>query len=587
MANPKHVEIVKQGRDAIAEWRGDNPDGRLDLSGADLEGADLSRANLDEANLIGADLSAANLTCSRLNGTDLIGADLSGANLVAADLYKVDLEKAKFEKAISFATVWADVDLSTSVGLETIQHRGPSTLSFDTMSRSKGRIPEAFLRGCGLTPWQAKLAGLFNPELSPSDIANLLSTDLFMSRTEEMEYPGVFISYSHADSTFVDKLHGRLYGQGLSVWPVRQLLANKKYVGVMQIGSFAKGKYFRIGQDGTIQPASDVPVRPANCRRDEPVRAILDAHPALIEQHVFDVVQDKIKRRAAADGRQRPTTYILAGILRCHHCGTRMTGQRSGGSTQNKLTYYACRGWYTGGCKGHRIRQSAIEPFVMDYVLNELFGDAAIEDVKETIRALGADRNTAKSEAEQLERKIADIDIRQTRGRKNLLLVEGDDAAAVRDMLKDLQQRRDSLVRQLEIVTGSQADPKDVERRAIDYINQIRERCLSGRPMEMRQVLKELFDNITLEFEGPNRKRRVRRGVIALKKNDRSVAAHFSSRTASPREPAGCRRSCVRTRCRQKERGVVQTKDLADARQDRFPDPRHRLRHSRSASDSA
>ena len=38
MANPAHVELVKQGIEAIARWREANPDEWLDLREADLAG---------------------------------------------------------------------------------------------------------------------------------------------------------------------------------------------------------------------------------------------------------------------------------------------------------------------------------------------------------------------------------------------------------------------------------------------------------------------------------------------------------------------------------------------------------------------
>jgi hypothetical protein len=46
-------------------------------------------------------------------------------------------------------TVFVDVDLSTAEGLDTCEHLGPSTLDYRTLQRS-GRLPLAFLRGCGL-----------------------------------------------------------------------------------------------------------------------------------------------------------------------------------------------------------------------------------------------------------------------------------------------------------------------------------------------------------------------------------------------------------------------------------------------------
>jgi hypothetical protein len=41
MANPEHVAHVKQGAEAIRQWRAENPDVKLDLSEADLHGANL------------------------------------------------------------------------------------------------------------------------------------------------------------------------------------------------------------------------------------------------------------------------------------------------------------------------------------------------------------------------------------------------------------------------------------------------------------------------------------------------------------------------------------------------------------------
>ena len=49
MANPEHVEIVKQGAKAIDQWRKQNPGVKLDLVEADLRDADLSEADLGDA----------------------------------------------------------------------------------------------------------------------------------------------------------------------------------------------------------------------------------------------------------------------------------------------------------------------------------------------------------------------------------------------------------------------------------------------------------------------------------------------------------------------------------------------------------
>lgn len=107
--NPEHVEIVKQGKKTIEQWRQAHPGERLDLSGAYLFEVNLHRANLTGADLHGSsllwsELSQANLSCANLSGTDLSAVDIFGANLSEANLYRAnlfgaDLHRASFQQA--------------------------------------------------------------------------------------------------------------------------------------------------------------------------------------------------------------------------------------------------------------------------------------------------------------------------------------------------------------------------------------------------------------------------------------------------------------------------------------------------------
>ncbi len=106
-------------------------------------GRDLNGAKLKEVKLNGASLWAANLEGADLNKAKLVGAGLGGVNFS-----KADLSGADFSKAIVGSTIFGDVDLSSVHGLDTIQHTGPSTIGIDTVYKSKGKIPESFLRGC-------------------------------------------------------------------------------------------------------------------------------------------------------------------------------------------------------------------------------------------------------------------------------------------------------------------------------------------------------------------------------------------------------------------------------------------------------
>ena len=59
--NGEHFEVVKQGANALRQWRDVHPEVTLDLEGADLAGLDLSAIRLRGANLRGASLVGAKL----------------------------------------------------------------------------------------------------------------------------------------------------------------------------------------------------------------------------------------------------------------------------------------------------------------------------------------------------------------------------------------------------------------------------------------------------------------------------------------------------------------------------------------------
>jgi hypothetical protein len=189
-----------------------------DLSNANLSGADLTRANLSNANLFEADLSIANLSKANLFEADLREADLSTANLSGADLTRASLIMANLSEAdlgganlfgaclyranltggfIGY-TVFGDVQLHRVRGLESLQYFGPSTIGIDTLYRSQGNIPEAFLRGAGV----------------PEDFITYIKS--WVGRP--FEFYSCFISYSHADQAFARRLHNRLQGRGIRCW---------------------------------------------------------------------------------------------------------------------------------------------------------------------------------------------------------------------------------------------------------------------------------------------------------------------------------------------------------------------------------
>jgi uncharacterized protein YjbI with pentapeptide repeats len=181
MANKARLSLLKQGVKTWNEWRSKRRSS-VDLTRADLRGAVLSGANLSGANL------------SR--------ADLSGAVLFEALLRTSQLADANLSEASVSVTIFADVDLSCCKGLESLVHYGPSTLGIDSIIRSKGNIPERFLRGVG------------SPDAFITFIRSLFATQFF----------SCFISYSSVDKAFAVRLYDALQAKGIRCWLDEKLL---------------------------------------------------------------------------------------------------------------------------------------------------------------------------------------------------------------------------------------------------------------------------------------------------------------------------------------------------------------------------
>lgn len=184
-----------------------------DLSDADLDRAILSEANLTGANLTGAKLAratltGANLTDANLNGTNLnraalVRATLTRANLSGCDLYEATLNNvvlagARFAGAVVGYTVFQNCDLGVAEGLDQVRHDAPSTLGVDSLLRSGGRIPDAFLQGIGAADTIATFQrSLVNAPSVPGDC---------------------LISCLAGDLPFAQSLQADLRDQGIRCW---------------------------------------------------------------------------------------------------------------------------------------------------------------------------------------------------------------------------------------------------------------------------------------------------------------------------------------------------------------------------------
>jgi len=196
---------------------------RVDLSNADLSNADLNGASLDQADLSETNLHEANLNGANLNGAYLRETNLSRANLNEANLRETNFNRANLNEADLTAaeigeTVFGGIDLSKTLGLEDIRHGAPSYVDTHTIQLSRGKIPEIFLRGCGFSDSDIQYAKLSDRELSNEEINKILYKIYDLRATQALQISPLFISYSHGDGKFVDKVGGHLNSKGIRFW---------------------------------------------------------------------------------------------------------------------------------------------------------------------------------------------------------------------------------------------------------------------------------------------------------------------------------------------------------------------------------
>jgi uncharacterized protein YjbI with pentapeptide repeats len=295
------------------------------LSGAQLEGTNLTGANLSSAALISANLTGASFDAANLNGANLITADLflsafggaqlvkaklSEANLTSVNLIDANLSQATLDRATlrdcvlnrtNFTgtriveTIMVNLDLSTCIGLDSIDHRGPSSLGIDSIIRSKGQIPKTFLRGIGL------------PDEWIDYIPSLVG--------DGIQFYSCFISYSSADKAFAIRLHDALQSNGIRCWlDEKQLLPGDDISRELERGIHVYDKFLLCASENSltswwVEGEIQTCLEKEQKLQKERGKSVLKVIPLNLDGYMFTdqwdlgVFAKKITSRVAADFR--------------------------------------------------------------------------------------------------------------------------------------------------------------------------------------------------------------------------------------------------------------------------------------------
>lgn len=182
MANMEQVQIVRQGRDAVAKWREEHPGESMDLyncymshtripmvdlHGADMRDSDFMGAMLRRANLTGCYLNPAHLYRADLREADLSRALLNGANFRGADLRGANLENADLDRAIL-----SDANLTGA----NLSRANLSRANLSGTNFSEANLTDANFNGAALKRTNLSGAVLLRSDLYESVLNNVVTT---------------------------------------------------------------------------------------------------------------------------------------------------------------------------------------------------------------------------------------------------------------------------------------------------------------------------------------------------------------------------------------------------------------------------
>ena len=221
--------------------------------------------------------------------------------------------------------------------------------------------------------------------------------------------------------------------------------------------------------------------------------------PAIVDKELFDTVQRRLHKTAAAPGRGAgKVDYILSGKLWCGHCGSPMVGESGAGRRGKVYHYYKCRKQKRGlGCDKRTLRKDWIEDVVASDALSLLTEDVMEEIADMAVRQYELEMMD-QNRIPQLTARLAEID----KGITNITVAieKGVISEALTERLGELEKERKILHRELKVEEKSSYR---IDRdQIIFWLSQLRQGDIED--VAFRRRLIDLFINSVTVWDDPD-----------------------------------------------------------------------------------
>ncbi len=178
---------------------------------------------------------------------------------------------------------------------------------------------------------------------------------------------------------------------------------------------------------------------------------VIGNHESIVSKEDWDQVQDKMKRNQ----RRKPPVgrYLLAGVLTCRECGSKMVGSKTRYKTKNgpvERLYYTCSQFHNKGitaCHSNGVRVDLIDPIVIRKIVKKLNSPELVKMLYKYINENAIDENSNVGK-----RRIIEIEIVKQSTRKSDL----------RSLLTDGVITKDELIEDFEKINLKTKEYQDL-----------------------------------------------------------------------------------------------------------------------------
>ncbi|MBR3766743.1 MAG: recombinase family protein [Clostridia bacterium] len=166
-----------------------------------------------------------------------------------------------------------------------------------------------------------------------------------------------------------------------------------------------------------------------------------NAFPAIIDEGLFNAVQDRMKRNKKAPAMHRSEDdYLLTTHLFCGKCGAMMTGEIGTSHTETKYRYYKCNQAKKKKCDKKTVRKEWLENLVIDTILELITDDSVIEELAERVYRFqdveSAESILLKAQLEEVEKKLNNL---------AEAMAQGIFSATTKKLLDDLEAQKKTI----------------------------------------------------------------------------------------------------------------------------------------------